>query len=257
MAFNIQDFITNLDQNNMTSHANMFDVVMTLPAAIGDVNASRELSLVCEAAEFPGIDVAQIQYRHYGFSKYIPHALTFTPLNLTFYCTGQMTEKRIFDAWVNLCVDVTTGLVTYRLDSNGQPNYETTITINQYDPIGDYTYFAQAEEAFPISVSPLMTNWSDDSVHRVSVQFIFTKWKNIDEGVPGASTNVSNPGVPFASNFTNLLNNITRTATNPNIIFSNRGLPTALNGIYGSVNGFIPNSSNPLTNIFDTGTSFI
>lgn len=207
MAFRIQDFITNLDQQGMTAHANHFDCSMSLPYALYVASnfTSQQLQMVCEASELPGIDIQSLDYRHYGFTKHLPQHINYAPLSLTFYCTAQMQEKLLFDTWMAQCVDVNSGLVTYRLDSSGNPQYETDITVNQYDPAGDLIYSVKVLEAFPISVSALNTNWSDDSVHRLNVQFLYTKWLNMlqqgqtNSGLPPANS-PSNPGV---SNYTN------------------------------------------------------
>ncbi|MGH7744811.1 MAG: hypothetical protein ACREQ5_08355 [Candidatus Dormibacteria bacterium] len=208
MAFAINDFISNLNANDMVAHANMFDVIIALPPGLGSgQGAAKQLALQCENAEFPGIDIQPIEYRHHAFIKRIPFHLIYSPLTLTFLCTGAMSEKQLFDNWMNLCVPNVNGLVPYRL-KNGVPQYETTITINQYDLTGRYTYFAQAQEAFPTSVSQLVTNWQDDSIHRLTVTFMFTKWLSAQDGATGQSTPVQQSESPYVSNFGNDLNSI-------------------------------------------------
>lgn len=242
MSFNVNEFISHLDQNNMVAHANMFNVNITVPTGLASGGyGMRELQLTCESAELPGVDITPIEYRHYAFAKRIPHHFNFSPLSLTFYCTGTMMEKRFFDAWMNLCISKDSGLINYRLDNNGNPQYESDITISQFDTAGHVTYFAQAFECMPISVSPLNTNWADDSVHRVNVQFLFTKWKNLDEGAFNQSPNANNPGIPFVSNFTNILGNIEKTLTNPNELLSPRGVSNVIGGVESQVGKAISN----------------
>lgn len=177
MAFDITNFIAHYEAYTETARADKFEVIINLPANLNSGYGSRELALTCESAEFPGVDVTTIDYRHYGFIKRIPHHLNYTPLNLTFYCTGEMMEKKIFDTWIHqLMIPNDTGLVQYRKDASDMDNYESTIIINQYDQFGRVTYYAEAHEALPISISQLGLNWSDDSTHRLNVSFAFTKW---------------------------------------------------------------------------------
>jgi hypothetical protein len=208
MAFNITDFTSNLNDLGETARADKFDVVISLPRILDNGGMTARLALQCENAEFPGLDITPIEYRHHAFIRRIPYHLNYTPLNLTFYCTGAMLEKQLFDAWMNLCVAKSTGLINYRQDSSGIPLYEATITVNQYDQVGNRTYFAQGIECFPISMSQLATNWSDDSSHRLSMTFAYTKWLTAADGATGASTRVQQSSVPFVTNFTNEIRSI-------------------------------------------------
>lgn len=202
MAFNVNDFLSNIENANEVAKADKFDVVFALPQQLTGPFGPMQLALTCEASELPGIDITPIEYRHHAFIKRIPHHITYSPVTFTFYCTGQMLEKQFFDMWADFCIPKATGLVNYRLDNLGNPQYESSITINQYDQTGNRTYFAQLEEAWPISVSALNLNWSDDSVHRVTVTMAYTKWLTAADGAVGASTPVQRAG-GLISNFTN------------------------------------------------------
>lgn len=204
MAFKIGDFVNNLDQIDDVAKANHFDVVFALPQQLfnGTVT-SATLALQCETAELPGVDITPIEYRHHAFTKRIPHHLNYAPLTLTFLCGGAMLEKQFFDLWIKLCVPNSTGLVSYRQDSQGNPLYEALITINQYDQTGNQTYFAQAQEAFPISLSQMNVNWGDDSIQRLTVTFVFTKWLTAQDGAVGQATPVSQSSLLGVNNFTN------------------------------------------------------
>lgn len=175
-----------LDINSLIAHyakygdaakTDKFDVNISLPSnlAAGDFR-SGELALQCENAEIPNVDIVPIEYRHYGFTRRIPHHLQYSPLSLTFYCNSEMTEKKLFDSWINLCIPNADGLVQYREDDAGYRNYESVIKINQYNMQGQLRYYAEMQDAFPISLSQMNMNWGDDSIHRLTVTFAFTKW---------------------------------------------------------------------------------
>jgi len=218
-----------------------------LPAPLQSSFGTQQLSLTCEASELPGVDITPIEYRHHAFKKYIPHYLNYSPLVLTFYCTGQMMEKRFFDYWINQCIPKSSGLVNYRLDNNGSPLYEAQININQYDQAGNLTYFALAQDAFPISLSPLNQNWGDDSIHRLTVTFIFTKWLTGDDGISGLPTRIPQVQAPFVTNFTNILNNALNTITNPAALITPGGIHSAINGLQAQGNQI---AKNPFTLIY-------
>ena len=203
MAFKVGDFISNIENAGEVAKADKFDVVFSMPTLLTGPFGPMQLALTCEASELPGIDITPIEYRHHAFTKRIPHHINYSPMTFGFYCTGAMLEKQFFDIWADLCVPKATGLVTYRLDNIGNPQYESTITINQYDQTGNRTYFAQLQEAWPISVSALNLNWGDDSVHRVTITMVYTKWLTAQDGATGASTDVERAGSNIVTNFTN------------------------------------------------------
>jgi len=206
MPFDINEFVQHFAAYNERAAVDKFDVLVALPTTLINTSGSygsRELSLQCESAEFPGVELIPIEYRHYGFVRRIPHHINYSPISLTFYCTGQMIEKSLFDAWINTCINVggnSAGLINYRQDNQGNLQYEGTIQIRQYNQQGDTTYVVQAEECMPVSISSLPTNWSDDSTHRVTVTFVFTKWQS-------QLLQTSDLDLPI-NNFTNQLLNV-------------------------------------------------
>jgi hypothetical protein len=259
MSFSIQEFQSNLSTYSERASADKFDVLISLPkqlispspivkalsavpvlqqplqlfsktlgTLIGGPLGSygpRELALQCEAGELPGIEITPVEYRHYGFTRRIPHHLNFTPLTLTFFCTGQMMEKKLFDNWMNLCIAIdgnSAGLISYREDTDGHLQYEATIQIRQYNQVGYITYVAKATECMPIAVSPLTTNWSDNNTHRVTVTFLYTKWVSQSVPVPILSTAVNNftNELGLGANFGVGVNNIVNQSFGPTILSS-------------------------------------
>jgi len=238
-GFSITRFMSHYAAYSETARADKFDVMIALPNALVGSYGARELSLQCESAEFPGIDVVPIEYRHYGFIQRIPHHLTYTPLSLTFYCTGEMMEKKLFDSWMNEMIPNDTGLVEYRFNNQGISNYEATIYVNQYDQFGRVTYYAQALEAMPISVGQINTNWSDDSTHRLTVTFAYTKW------ITDADKDVATLK-PRPQNVSNFLQDINK-VINTGIDINNQG-KAIINTINNKVGGVLA-AKNVLGNI--------
>lgn len=202
MAFNIQDFISNLDGNNQISKSDLFDVFIQLPTQVsqGTGYGMQQLSLQCEVSELPGRDITLIEYRHYAFIKRIPHMNQYGHTTFTFICTGNLIEKQLFDRWLDLMVPVDTGLVNYPLDDNNNSLYESQIGINQYDVAGNLIYTINLIDAIPTSVTSMALDWNNDQVHRLSVTFAYPKWTS-NQTVYGAaqSPQINN----IQSNYTN------------------------------------------------------
>ena len=83
-----------------------------------------------------------------------------------------MKQKYAFDAWFDY--------INSRLDNNYsyKDEYSTTITINQYDVTNKMSYSVDLYEAFPVSMNQMDLDWSNDGVHKLSVTFAYTYWRN-------------------------------------------------------------------------------
>ena len=58
----------------------------------------------------------------------------------------------------------------------------TNIKIVQYDDFIKQIYAVELIDAFPVGISSQALSWSDDGIHRLSVQFSYQKFKTIYEG---------------------------------------------------------------------------
>lgn len=174
-----------------------------IPVILSKYGAMPDLNLQCEAAELPGRDIPMIEYRHYGFIRRIPHMNQYGQASFTFYCAGDMWEKKLFDAWLDLMIPTTSGLVTYPETDSGAHNYDTDIFVNQYDMTGALQYQTKLIEAMPTSISPLPTNWATDDVHRLTVNFVFKKWTTVD-----TQNITNNPITNAVNNFNNELQSL-------------------------------------------------
>jgi hypothetical protein len=177
MPFNINEFRSYINGQNETAKSDKFDVSIVMPGYPGILNipdGSRGISLVCEATEFPGITLTPIEFINYGFIQRIPGHLNFPPITLTFICTGQMIEKAFFDSWIGALVSYDTGLVRY-VDDN---QLKSTITITQYNNIGNPIFKVDLVEAFPLDIAPLSLDWANQVHHRLSVTFSYRKWNS-------------------------------------------------------------------------------
>jgi hypothetical protein len=194
MSFKINDFITHFSEEKEFAKTDKFEVRISIPPGLFSGGVSRIvdsyfldtqfLTLSCEAAEFPGMDVTPIEFRHYGFIQRIPHHLNFPPVNLTFYATGNMKEKKFFDYWVNSMIPLQTGLIYYQ----DEKQYTSKVDIYQYDSASTVVYAISLQDAFPISVGNLSLNWGEDNAHRFQVTFAYKRWISYDENGSAITT---------------------------------------------------------------------
>lgn len=176
MPFSIEDFRQHFNENNETARADKFEVIISVPPFVAGGVTNRDLALQCEASELPGRDVSMIEYRHHSFIQRIPHFNSYGLASFTFYCTGDMIEKKLFDRWFDIMVPATVGLVQYPIGADDLPVYHADIVTRQYDNRGGNVYSTRLFDAIPVSMSPIAQNWSDDSIMRLQINFAFTKW---------------------------------------------------------------------------------
>lgn len=146
------------------------------PAAM---NRLKDLTFQCESAELPGRTIETSDLQLAGPSQKLPYGSTYADITLTFLCTNDMYERRIFDDWLNFINSRDNATSTYLDD------YSTSIGIFQYDEGGDsrpwpaVTYGAILIQAHPIAINQMSLAWNEDSVHRLSVTFAYTQYKPI------------------------------------------------------------------------------
>lgn len=141
---------------------------------------SRYLALQCEAAELPGKTLATADVKVYGPTFKVPYQTQYTDTTLTFICTNDFYERKLFDRWMEAIHPSDTN--NLRFPKGQQSRYLTNIKIIQYDDFIKQIYAVELLDAFPIGVAPQSLSWSDDGFHRLSIQFAYQRYRPIYEG---------------------------------------------------------------------------
>lgn len=172
MAGSIASFKSSF--NTDLARANRFDVTITPPLTLWSIIpvSSKQLSYRCEVSQLPGRTLATTDRKTYGPVEKVPYLSTYNDIDLTFMIDGDMGQKFLFDAWLNLVNPKTTNNFNYKSD------YASRLLINQYDLQNKLVYSAELFDAYPISMNQLDLDWSSDSVHKLTVTFAYTKWQN-------------------------------------------------------------------------------
>lgn len=213
-SFDIDSFRTHFANHLETSRTDKFDVWINIPQAVAQGVSMQDLSLQCEISELPGKDINMIEFRHYGFTKRIPHINQYNHITFTFICAGDLFEKQLFDRWMDFMLPAQTGIIEYPQDSTGNFIYAAQIMINQRDNLNNIAYQVQLFNAMPVGISPMSQSWQDDSVHRLSVTFAYEKWTSAATIYTSPATSLggtsnaslassSNTGPGTISNFNN------------------------------------------------------
>jgi hypothetical protein len=141
---------------------------------------SRYLALQCEAAELPGKTFQTADVKVYGPTFKVPYQTQYSDMSLTFLCTNEFYERKLFDRWME-CIHPT-DTNNLRFPKGQSSRYLTNIKIIQYDDFIKQIYAVELIDAFPIGVAPMTLNWSEDGFHRMSVQFAYQRFRTVYDG---------------------------------------------------------------------------
>jgi hypothetical protein len=141
---------------------------------------SRYLGLQCESAELPGKTLQTSDVKIYGPIFKVPTVATYNDIGLTFICTNDFYERKLFDRWLESIIPNDSN--NPRFPKGEKSRYMTNIKIIQYDDFIKQIYAVELIDAFPIGISPQPLGWSEDGFHRLSVQFTYQKYKTIYSG---------------------------------------------------------------------------
>jgi hypothetical protein len=141
---------------------------------------SRNLALQCEAAELPGKTLTTADVKIYGPTFKIPYQTQYGDTSLTFLCTNEFYERKLFDRWMEAIHPTDTN--NLRFPKGDKSRYMTNIKIIQYDDFVKQIYAVELIDAFPIGVAPQSLSWGDDAFHRLQISFAYQKYRTVYEG---------------------------------------------------------------------------
>jgi len=245
MSFSPQLFLSNINSKDGLAKSNRFEVILPIPRivnenisqsliekllnlpnnVIADItevikqsqpeNAQnrsliRYLSLQCEAAELPGKTIITENAKVYGPIFRVPYQTQFTETNLTFLCTNEFYERKLFEKWMDCIMPLDTN--NLRFPKDYESRYLTNIKIIQYDEFIRQIFAIELVDAFPIGISSQPVSWSEEGFHRITIQFAYQKYKVLYQGnydLLRAATSI------FGEKFSRLLNRTAADVTAP------------------------------------------
>jgi hypothetical protein len=145
-----------------------------------NASITRYLSLQCESAELPGKTLLTSDVKVYGPIFKVPYQKQFNDINLTFLCTNDFYERKLFDRWIDCIMPSSTNNLRYPKDE--VTRYMSDIKIIQYDDFIKQIYAVKLVDAFPIGVAAQQLSWSEDTFHRLTIQFAYQKYETLYEG---------------------------------------------------------------------------
>lgn len=171
MPASISDFRASFKSE--LARPNRFEAFIPIPYILLPfyTEGASQLTLRCESAELPSRALATVD-RKIGavpIQKF-PNQSLYNDMAMTFLVGGDMNEKLLFDAWLEVINPSSNFNFKYKKD------YVTEIAVKQYDVSNNLTYEVILIDAFPIAVNQLDLDWSNDGHHKLTVAFAYTYW---------------------------------------------------------------------------------
>jgi hypothetical protein len=141
---------------------------------------TRYLALQCETAELPGKTLQTEDVKIYGPTFKVPYQTQYAETSLTFLCTNEFYERKLFDRWMEAIMPTDTNNLRFPKGSNSR--YLTQITITQFDDLIKQIYAVNLIDAFPIGVAAQPLSWGEEGFHRLTIQFAYQRYETIYEG---------------------------------------------------------------------------
>ena len=161
----VQDIVnTTSDEQSKTTNASL----------------SRYLALQCETAELPGKTLMTHDAKVYGPTFKVPYMSQYGDTNLTFICTNDFYERKLFERWLEAINPTDTNNLRYA--KGEKTRYMTNIKIIQYDDFIKQIFAIELIDAFPIGIAAQPLSWAEDTFHRLSVQFAYQKYRVVYDG---------------------------------------------------------------------------
>ena len=177
-TYNVDSFSSQIAARGIAS-PNKFEVLFTSipPAAFVGGNTYTDLNIMCESVSLSGRSVQSLLDRQYGLNREIAYnGPVYTPVTLAFLCSANYVEKRIFDRWNNMVVDISKGYdVAYYKDYVGE------MSVQALDVKGNKAFKMTYKECWPKTVSAIELNHSTQNAPvRMTVEMQYAYWETDD-----------------------------------------------------------------------------
>lgn len=137
---------------------------------------TRDLTYLCEATEFPGRGMLNLDLRYYGPNLKLPIQSQYEDISMIFLCRTDSYERKFFDDWMLMMNPINT------FDFNYRDDYRSRIDIYQFaeyaiDKEPKAVYAFTLNDAYPLLINPQPVAWGDDQFQKLSISFTYTFWE--------------------------------------------------------------------------------
>lgn len=155
-------------------HASHFHVIIGGSPG-GELN-SRDVMMLCESTNLPGMTIFTNELKVFGESRSIPYSVSYSELEMNFILDRDLKVKQYFEDWANEVFNRSTREVGYY--SNFTRDMEMYIT----DKNGDTVHSLKLYECYPKTIGDLPLDYNSHDILRLPVTIQYKYWENMNAG---------------------------------------------------------------------------
>jgi len=174
MAFRVDDFRGALTGDG--ARPNLFEVNLSLPAAISDSGVTQKLAFMCNASQLPGSTIGTVTQYYFGREVKLAGNRTYADWTIQVINDEDFVTRNALELWHESINDPVGNLRAggFEVVDGG---YGSDASVTQYGKSGDilagYTFYGM----WPVDISPIELNWgSNDQIEEYSVTFAYQYW---------------------------------------------------------------------------------
>ena len=186
MAFNITDITSAINSRGGLAKPSHFFVTITPPSKLITNTYARGAMFFCDSTSLPGLSYSAqpIKVPGYGVTEKRPFSADFADVPCTFLIDSDGKVISFFQKWmvlINNWGKDTSGVMQGTDLAFGEfawpEEYEGTVQIHYFDPVGREIIVYTLIRAFPISLGDVGVAWEqNDSITRLPVLFAYKTW---------------------------------------------------------------------------------
>jgi hypothetical protein len=172
MPFNIEQFISNIDNVKGLAPASKFDVQITIPnnTKLNELASKREISFLAFSADIPGINLTPdyVFLNGYGRVNEVPVRPNLSECDIGFYIDESNVTYELFYTWINNVVNMDGNNYKSSPNNSRDAYYDEVFYAKEYYSTINLSYLGnknklftiQLLDAFPIQLSGLGLDWN-------------------------------------------------------------------------------------------------
>lgn len=160
-----------------------FDASFTLPGVnsnssssliqVQEMNMNRQgnINIMCHSCSLPQRTLLTYEHKQLAAPYRVPYSQSYDPVTFSFYTDPEYTTREYFDIWQNAVMNIGSNTINYYNE------FTSDIRIYALDSAGNYSYYVDLFEAYPINVGMVDLSYSNvNAVQTVTVTMSYKYW---------------------------------------------------------------------------------
>lgn len=169
----LTEFISFVRDNGFLQASHFHVIIGGSPG--GELN-SRDVMMLCESTDLPGLNIFTDEFRIHGESRSMPYSISYPEITMNFLIDRSMKVRQYFEDWTNQVFDRTKREVGY------YNNYVKDIEIYVTDKEGNTVYSVKLYQCYPKSIGDISLDYNSRDIIRMKVDIQYKYWENIYGG---------------------------------------------------------------------------